>query len=185
MAPPVEPPAKPDPPGLDDLRGQLRAAAALGDPTERLLEVAATWRDSKPWASPRRVKTGGCQDMTSPSRLLVRCLSRVTKPNGQSWQAAGELRCCRSRTCCCGGYASGLHWHHASGFHQAAHLLLAEELDGYRLEQRAEAEGLAPALQALRALTVEIEGGRVVEEWEIAELGREVERQSYSPNGDD
>jgi hypothetical protein len=78
-----------------------------------------------------------------------------------------------------------LHWHHASGFHQAAHLLVSEELDGDRLERRAEEEGLAHALQALRALTAEVEGGRVVEEWEVVELGREVERQSYSPNGDD
>jgi hypothetical protein len=80
-------------------------------------------------------------------------LSRVTKPSGQS--------------------------------SQAAHLLLSEELDGDRLERRAEEEGLGPALQALRALTAEIEVGRVVEEWEIVEVGREVERQSYSPNGDD
>lgn len=78
-----------------------------------------------------------------------------------------------------------LHWHHASGFHQAAHLLLSEELDGVRLARRAKEEGLKRALQTLRALTTEIEGGRVVEEWEIVELGREVERQSYSPNGDD
>lgn len=78
-----------------------------------------------------------------------------------------------------------LHWHHASGFHQAAHLLLSEELDSARLERRAEEEGLSRALHALRALTTELEAGRVVEEWEIVELGREVERQSYSPNGHD
>lgn len=78
-----------------------------------------------------------------------------------------------------------LHWHHASGFHQAAHLLFSEELDSARLERRAEEEGLSRALQALRALTTELEAGRAVEEWEIVELGREVERQSYSPNGHD
>lgn len=60
-----------------------------------------------------------------------------------------------------------LHWHHASGFHQAAHLLISEELDGTRLERRAEEEGLAHALQA------------------FVELGREVELRSYSPSGDD
>jgi hypothetical protein len=43
---------------------------------------------------------------------------------------------------------------------------------------------LARALQALRALTTAIEGGRAIEEWEIVELGREVERQSYSPTDD-
>ena len=104
--------------------------------------------------------------------------SRVTKPNGQSSQVLSieDMLLWRLR--------EWLHWHHASGFHQAAHLLLSEELDGDRLEHRAEEEGLAHALHALRTLTAEIEGGRVVEEWEIVELGREVERQSYSPNGD-
>lgn len=38
--PPAGHPAKPELPELDDLRRQL-LAAALGDPTERLLEVAA------------------------------------------------------------------------------------------------------------------------------------------------
>jgi len=39
---------------------------------------------------------------------------------------------------------------------------------------------LTRALAELRRLTTEIETGRSVEEWEIAELGKDIERQSYS-----
>jgi hypothetical protein len=78
-----------------------------------------------------------------------------------------------------------VHWHHASGFHQAAHLLVSDEVDTARLERRATEEGLARALDELRRLTAEVEGGRVLEEWEIAELAKDIERQSYSPDHDD
>jgi hypothetical protein len=78
-----------------------------------------------------------------------------------------------------------LHWHHASGFHQSAHLLVSDQLDGDRLDRRARQEGLASALEELRRLTTEIDEGRVIEEWEIAELGAELERRSYSPPDDE
>ena len=77
-----------------------------------------------------------------------------------------------------------VHWHHASGFHQAAHLLVSEELDTERLDRRAREEGLTRALRELRRLTAEVEAGRIVEEWEIAERGKEIERQSYSPSNE-
>lgn len=75
-----------------------------------------------------------------------------------------------------------VHWHHASGFHQAAHLLVSDEVDTERLDRRAHEEGLTRALRELRKLTAEVEAGRVVEEWQIAELGKNVEEQSYSAN---
>ena len=73
-----------------------------------------------------------------------------------------------------------VHWHHISGFHQAAHLLVSDEIDTDRLDRRGQDEGLTRALAELRRLTTEIETGRSVEEWEIAELGKDIERQSYS-----
>jgi hypothetical protein len=78
-----------------------------------------------------------------------------------------------------------VHWHHASGFHQAAHLLVSVELDVERLDRRAREEGLTRALGELRRLTTEIESGRVVAEYEIAELGKAVEGESYSPSNDE
>jgi hypothetical protein len=77
-----------------------------------------------------------------------------------------------------------VHWHHASGFQQAAYLLVSDEIDTGRLDRRAGEEGLSHALRELRRLTAEVEAGRVVEEWEINELGKDVERQSYSPESD-
>jgi hypothetical protein len=77
-----------------------------------------------------------------------------------------------------------VHWHHASGFQQAAHLLVTDEIDTARLDRRAGEEGLSHALRELRRLAAEVEAGRVVEEWEINELGKDVERQSYSPESD-
>jgi len=73
-----------------------------------------------------------------------------------------------------------VHWHHASGFHQAAHLLVSDEVDTERLDRRAQEEGLTRALRELRRLTAEVEAGRFVEEWEIAELGKTIEAESYS-----
>jgi hypothetical protein len=72
-----------------------------------------------------------------------------------------------------------VHWHIASGFHQAAHLLVAEALDEGRLDARAASEGLALALDELRRVTGEIEHGRAFEAWELAEIGMEIERKSY------
>lgn len=73
-----------------------------------------------------------------------------------------------------------VHWHIAGGFQQAAHLLIAEPLDAERLDQRAAQEGLALALAELRMLTGEIESGRVFQDWELAEIGEKIERESYS-----
>jgi hypothetical protein len=74
-----------------------------------------------------------------------------------------------------------VHWHHSSGFHQAAHLVVSDEIDTGRLERRAREEGLTRALHEVRRLTAEIEVGGVVEEWEIRrarERNRKPELQS-------
>jgi len=57
-----------------------------------------------------------------------------------------------------------VHWHHPSGFHQAAHLLLSDAVDTERLDRRAREEGLTRALRELRKLTAEVEAGRIVTE---------------------
>jgi hypothetical protein len=44
---------------------------------------------------------------------------------------------------------------------------------------RADAEGLALAVAELRRLAAEIEDGRRFEGWELAEIGKEIERKSY------
>jgi hypothetical protein len=69
-----------------------------------------------------------------------------------------------------------VHWHHTSGFHQAAHLLFADQLDTERLDQRATAEGLGLALTELRRLAVADD----LDTWQITEAGREIERRIYS-----
>jgi hypothetical protein len=75
-----------------------------------------------------------------------------------------------------------VYWRIASGFQQAAHLLIAEPLDVERLDRRAAEEGLVLALAELRRLTAEIESGRAYEDWELAEIGRKIERTSYIPS---
>lgn len=72
-----------------------------------------------------------------------------------------------------------VHWHIAGGLEQAAHLLAAEPLDAERLERRAAEEGLTLALSELRRVKSEIESGRIFEAWELSELGKEIERESY------
>ena len=39
---------------------------------------------------------------------------------------------------------------------------------------------MAPALAELRKMTAEIEDGRVYEDWELAEVGRRIEREDYN-----
>ena len=73
-----------------------------------------------------------------------------------------------------------IHWHHVSGFQQAAFLLAAEGLDAERLDLRAAEEGMSPALVELRRLVSEIENGRAVEAWELVDIGRKLEAQGYS-----
>jgi hypothetical protein len=77
-----------------------------------------------------------------------------------------------------------VHWQTATGFQQAAHLLIAEPLDAARLERRAAEEGLTRALAELRRLTAEIEDGRVYKGWELAEIGRKLDRESYAASDD-
>ena len=229
VAPPADPPSKPEPPRLDDLERQVLTAASLSDPTERLLEVTAIVGEALADLGIQPVVVGGLalaywasgdEFITGDIDVLVPRVPEVEERleslgfarQGREWrlpgydvsfEAPGEVlepgdeaewaelasgrrvKVLSIEDMLLWRLREWLHWHHASGFHQAAHLLLSEELDGGRLERRAAEEGLARALQALRALTTEIEGGRVVEEWEIVELGREAERQSYSPNSDD
>ena len=71
-------------------------------------------------------------------------------------------------------------WHHSSGFRQATHLLLSDKLDQARLEQRASEEGLGLALAELRRLTAQLDAGQPLEEWQISEAGKRVERDSFS-----
>lgn len=72
-----------------------------------------------------------------------------------------------------------IHWHMASGFKQAAHLIAAEALDRERLDRRATEEGLSLGLSGLRRVEAEIETGRVFEDWELAEIGKRLEDDSY------
>jgi hypothetical protein len=75
-----------------------------------------------------------------------------------------------------------IHWHQASGFQQAAQLLVSEGIDQERLERRAAEVGLALALTELKAALVRIEQGERFEAWEIEEKGKQIERQSYNPS---
>lgn len=75
-----------------------------------------------------------------------------------------------------------IHWHSAAGFKQASYLLIAEELDSERLDQRAEEESLTLALAELRKLTAEIEKGRHYEDWELAEIAGEVKGDHLESN---
>lgn len=187
MAPPSGPPAQPDPPELDDLRRQLLAAAALGDPTERLLEVAAIVGEAlsdlgiQPvvvgglalayWASGDEFVTGDIDVLVPRVPEVVERLEELGfAPQGREWRLPG----------------------YDVSFEAPGEVLEpGDEAEWATRSSTATGSSTAPwrkdshTLQALRALTAEIEGGRVVEEWEIVELGREAERQSYSPDGDD
>lgn len=72
-----------------------------------------------------------------------------------------------------------IHWRSVSGFRQAAYLLCSNVVDLARLEARAREEGLELALEALRRTAAEIEAGRALEPWELEDLARRVERESY------
>ena len=77
-----------------------------------------------------------------------------------------------------------VHWGAVTGFRQAAYLLLTEVVDSERLERRAAEEGLTLAFGELRRLTGAIEKGRAFEEWELSEIARRVERESYRHDDD-
>lgn len=229
MAPPADPPTKPDPPGLEDLKRQLLAVASLDDPTERLLEAAAIIGEALSDLGVQPVVVGGLalaywssgdDYITGDIDVVVPRVPELDQRleglgfvrQGREWilpgyevafEAPGEVlepgdeaewaqlasgrrvRILSIEDMLLWRLREWVHWHHASGFRQATHLLVSEQLDRERLEQRAREEGLAPALQALLSLSSEIEGGRVVDEWEIAELGRKIERQAYSSGNDD
>lgn len=71
-----------------------------------------------------------------------------------------------------------IYWESSAGFRQASFLLVAENVDATRLEQRATQEGLLDALAALRRITSEIEEGRRYESWELAEIAKNLDRRS-------
>lgn len=71
-----------------------------------------------------------------------------------------------------------IHWQSPAGFRQASFLLVAENLDNARLDERAAQEGLARALEVLRQTTAEIEDGRRYESWELAETAKNLDRRS-------
>lgn len=77
-----------------------------------------------------------------------------------------------------------VHWQSAAGFRQAGALLFGGGVDESRLEQRAAEEGLSETLRALRALGARIEAGESVENVELAQIARQLERRSYSGQDD-
>ena len=172
-----DPPERPKPPDLESLRQELPSLASIADPTERLLEVAALIGESladlgvpgddvsfeSPGEALEPGDEGEWAELGSGRRVKVLSIEDMLLWRLREW----------------------VHWHHASGFHQAAHLLLSDEVDTERLDRRAREEGLTRALRELRGLAADVEAGRIVEEWEITELGKEIERQSYSPSNDE
>jgi hypothetical protein len=71
-------------------------------------------------------------------------------------------------------FVSGGHRDVAS---QALSLLGGEDLDRSRLEERAEEEGLASALQALDELARRTESGVTIESWELQEIAKSLQRE--------
>jgi len=210
------------PPDLARLGDELREVAAISEPTERLLEVAAiiaeavTDLDVQPvvvgglalaYWSDSEFQTGDIDVvMAQPPGLSERLEALGFKSEGREWTLPGydvsfeapgqtlepgdkaesiELASGRRvlvlslEDMLLWRLREWIHWHIASAFHQAAHLLIAEPLDKDRLDVRAASEGLALAVDELRRVTAEIEGGRGFEAWELAEIGKEIERKSY------
>lgn len=216
-------PAPRDRPDLARLKDELREAAAIEEPTERLLEAAAIISEALADLDVQPVVVGGLAlaywsdsefqtgdiDVLMPRapELNERLEALGLERKGRDWTLVGydvafeapgetlepgdqaelvELASGRRvlvlslEDMLLWRLREWVHWQIASGFQQAAHLLIAEPLDVARLDQRAVEEGLAHALAELRRLTAEIEGGRVYEDWELAEVGRKIERESYS-----
>ena len=212
-----------DRPNLARLKAELREAAAIEEPTERLLEAAAIISEALADLNVQPVVVGGLAlaywsdsefqtgdiDVLMPRapELNERLEALGLERKGRDWTLVGydvafeapgetlepgdqaelvELASGRRvlvlslEDMLLWRLREWVHWQIASGFQQAAHLLIAEPLDAARLNRRAAEEGLALALAELRRLTAEIEGGRVYEDWELAEVGRKIERESYS-----
>jgi hypothetical protein len=201
---------------------QLSQAAAGGEPTERLLEVAAIvseavqdlgvepvvvgglavahWTDStflttdvdvvigRPAGLSQRLEALGFRrsgrqwvlgehelSLEAPGERLEpgETAVRVLLPSGRSVLvlSAEDLLLWRLR--------EWIHWRSVSGFRQAAYLLCSNVVDVQRLEARAREEGLTLALEALRRAAAEIEAGRIVEPWELEDMAKRVERESY------
>jgi hypothetical protein len=210
-------------PDLGRLRKELLEAAALEEPTERLLEAAAIISEAFTDLSIRPVVVGGLAlaywsdsefqtgdiDVLMPrtpelnKRLEALGLEKMGRdwilPGGDiAFEAPGEalepgdeakaVELSSGRRVLVLSLEDMLlwrlrewvYWHIASGFQQAAHLLIAEPLDAARLDRRAAEEGLTLALGELRTMTSEIERGRVYEDRELAQIGRKIERESYS-----
>jgi hypothetical protein len=217
------------PPNVESLKQDLRKMAAIADPTERLLEVAAViaegladlgvepvvvgglalayWSDSDEFITgdidvvvprvpelPERLEALGFEqqgrEWTLPGYdVAFEAPAEVLEPGDESeWAelASGRrVKVLAIEDMLLWRLREWVYWHHSSGFHQAAHLVVSDAIDTERLERRAHEVGLTGAIHELRKLTAEIEAGRVVEEWEIAELGQEIEAPSYSPDNDD
>ncbi|MFO7573108.1 MAG: hypothetical protein R6W48_11010 [Gaiellaceae bacterium] len=201
---------------------QLNDAAAGGEPTERLLEVAAIvseavqdlgvepivvgglalahWTDSsfltadidvvigRPAELSQRLEALGFRrlgrewvlgdhelSLEAPGERLEpgETAVRVTLPSGRTVLvlSAEDLLLWRVR--------EWIHWRSISGFRQAAYLLYSDVVDITRLEVRSVEEGLTLALAALRRTAAEVEAGRAVEPWELEEIAKHVERESY------
>lgn len=214
-------------PDFGRLRGELLEAAAVHEPTERLLEVAAVIASAFADLRVQPVVVGGLAlaywsdsefvtgdiDMVIPrlpelaERLEALGLERIGRewvlPGHQvSFEAPGEtlepgdeaeavelasgrkVLVLSPEDLLLWRLREWIHWHGVSGFRQAAHLLIGESLDSQRLDRRAAEEGLARALAELRKMTSELEAGRIYEDWELIEIGKELEQESYS-SGDD
>lgn len=205
------------------LRAELLTAAAIPEPTERLLEVAAILTEAIADLRVQPVVVGGLAlaywsdsefvtgdiDVVIPRapEVWARLEMLGFEQEGREWVLPGfqvafeapgetlepgdeaesvELASGRRvlvlslEDLVLWRLREWVHWYAVSGFEQAAHLLVAEPLDSARLERRAVEEGLSLALAELQRLTAEIESGRVYESWELAEIGKNIERQSYS-----
>jgi hypothetical protein len=214
-------------PDLARLRKELLDAAAIENPTERLLEAAAIISEAFADLPVEPVVVGGLalaywsgsEFQTGDIDVLMPRLPEARRrlealglqSAGREWvlpggdvvfEAPGEilepgdeaksvelpsgrrLRVLSLEDMLLWRLREWIYWHIASGFHQAAHLLIAEPLDVARLDRRAGEEGLGLALAELRRLTAEIERGRVYEDWEVAEVGRTIDRESYSGSDD-
>lgn len=210
---------------LAQLREALVGTAAIDDPTERLLEVAAIIGEAFADLGVQPVVVGGLAlaywsdsafltgdiDVVMPrlpelsARLEVLGFERegrewVLPGHDVAFEAPGEtlepgdaaepaelpsgrqIMVLSLEDLLLWRLREWIHWRAVSGFHQAAYLLIAEPLDAERLRLRAEEEGLTLVLTELRRCTAEIESGRVYEDWELAEVARQIEQARYSPD---
>lgn len=214
-------------PDLAKLAAELRGAATIDNPTDRLLEVAGIVSDAVRDLGCEPVVVGGLAlaywsdstfltadiDVVMPrpaelsQRLEALGFQRhgrewVLDPHGISFEAPSErlepgdrperarlpsgrqLLVLSAEDLLLWRLREWVHWGAVSGFRQAAHLLVTDVVDPARLDRRADDEGLTLALATLRSLSSLIEAGQSLQEWELVEAARRIERESYGQEHD-